>query len=75
MPTDVTNPKSYLTLTDDRKNYILSISTEEISGDIAFYQEQEDINDTTGFHFQINKEDWEEIKKFIDLQFKLYADV
>lgn len=75
MPTEVTNPKSYLTLTDSRDNYVLSISAEELSGDIAFYQEKEDINDTTGFHFLVNKDDWEGIKKFIDLQFKLYADV
>lgn len=75
MPTDVTTPKSYLTVTDGNGSYVVSVSIEELSGDIAFYEEQEDINDTTGFHFLINKEDWQEIKNFIDLQFNIQTNV
>jgi hypothetical protein len=67
MPTEV---KTRLTLTGGKDEYILDIQMEDLTGEIAFYEEKEP-DDTTGFYFTISFEDWKEIKKFIDEQFDL----
>lgn len=73
MPTSITKPKQFLTLASDKGEYLLTISMEELGGEICLFEEKEE-GDTTGFYCSINRIDWEEIKKFIDNQFKIDAE-
>jgi len=61
----VTN-KSTLEVLNNKGEYIFTISLNDLTGDVALFEEKGDIEDTTGFYVEISKGDWESVKYFID---------